>query len=174
MKKNLLTILILALLVVNLILTGIIMFSTISANKKTVALVNDIATILNLEIGDQAIGGEGAEEVKISIEDTEVYDIADSMTIGLKNGADGESHYAIVEVSLSVNKKDKKYKEFKPMLSTNESLIKSEVIDVFSSYTKDEAETDLRAIQDEILGRIQKMFDSQFVFDVSFRNINFQ
>ncbi|NLG02214.1 MAG: flagellar basal body-associated protein FliL [Clostridia bacterium] len=174
MKKNLLTVLILALLVVNLILTGIIMFSTISANQKTVALVNDIATILNLEVGDQGNKDAAAENTEVSIEDTEVYDIADSMTIGLKNGADGESHYAIVEVSLSVNKKDKKYKEFKPMLSTNESLIKSEVIDAFGSYTKEEAESNLRMIQDDILSRIQQMFDSQFVFDVSFRNINFQ
>ena len=48
MKKNLLSVVILALLVVNLILTGIMMFSCVSANKKTAALVNDIASVLDL------------------------------------------------------------------------------------------------------------------------------
>ena len=50
MKKNLMSVVILALLVVNLILTGIMMFSCVSANKKTAALVNDIASVLDLEL----------------------------------------------------------------------------------------------------------------------------
>ena len=37
MKKNLLTVVILALLIVNLVLTGIIMFSTVSANNISVS-----------------------------------------------------------------------------------------------------------------------------------------
>ena len=68
MKKNLLSVIILALLIVNLALTGIMMFSTVTANKKTVALVNQIASILNLEVK----APEGAEEAKeISLLDTE-------------------------------------------------------------------------------------------------------
>ena len=59
MKKNLLSVVILALLVVNLILTGIMMFSCVSANKKTAALVNDIASVLDLELTG---GGSNAEE----------------------------------------------------------------------------------------------------------------
>ncbi len=174
MKKNLLTILILALLIVNLVLTGIIMFSTVSANKKTVALVNSIATVLNLEVGPTEAGTEEAEAEAVSMADTEMYNIADSMTIGLKKGADGMDHYAMVEVSLSMNTKDKGYKDFGATMDTKESLIKSEIIDVIGSYTKEEAETNKNEMADEILQRIQKMFDSQFVYDVVFRNINFQ
>ena len=50
MKKNLLTIIILALLVVNVVLTGIMMFSVTGAMNKTSALVTDISTALNLEL----------------------------------------------------------------------------------------------------------------------------
>lgn len=175
MKKNLLTILILAMLIVNLILTGVIMFSTVSANRKTVALVNSIATVLNLETGTTADGaGADTEEVSVSMADTEMYDIADAMTIALKKGADGETHYAMVEVSLSMNTKDKGYKSYGATMSTKESLIKSEIIDVISSYTKEEAEADKKGIEEAILKRIQDMFDSQFVYDVAFRSINMQ
>ena len=48
MKKNLLSIVILALLIVNLVLTSIMMFSVTSTNKKTGAVVADIASILKL------------------------------------------------------------------------------------------------------------------------------
>ena len=43
MKKNLLSILILSLLVVNIVMTAIMLFSVIGTNKKTAAIVTDIA-----------------------------------------------------------------------------------------------------------------------------------
>ena len=173
MKKNLLTIVILALLIVNLILTGIIMFSTVSANKKTVALVNDIATILNLELTSADGGGDDAMP-EISIADTEVYNIADSMTIALRSGDDGKDHYALVSVSFSMNKTDPDYATYKPMLEAQESKIKSEIIDVIGKYTKDEAMSSEAHMEDEILERVQSMFNSRFIFEVYFRDIKFQ
>ncbi len=173
MKRNLMTILILALLVVNLAMTGIIMFSTVSANKKTVALVESIAGVLELEL--PAAEGEEAEgETAVSIADTEVYNIADSMTIALKHGDDDKDHYALVEVSFSLNIKDEDYKTYQPMLATNESKIKSEIIDVIGSYTKDEALNDIDGMEAAILSRIQSMFDSKFIFEAYFRDIKFQ
>jgi len=173
-KRNLLTIIILALLIVNLVLTGIVMFSTVSVNKKTVALVTDIASVLELETGESAIASEEAEVVSVPISDTEVYDIADSMTIALKKGEDELDHFALVEVSFSLNVKDKDYKEYQPMLATKESLIKSEIITVIGSYTKEEVMASTAELEEEILIKIQEMFGSKFVYDVAFRNINCQ
>ena len=51
MKKNLLTIIVIALLIVNIVLTGIMMISMMGTNKKTADLVSDIAAVLNLELG---------------------------------------------------------------------------------------------------------------------------
>ena len=48
MKKNLMSVLILALLIVNIVLTVITMVSVTSTNKKTASVVNSIATVLNL------------------------------------------------------------------------------------------------------------------------------
>ena len=61
MKKNLLSIVILALLIVNLVLTSIMMFSVMSTNKKTAAVVTDIASVLQLELGGEE------EEVKNAV-----------------------------------------------------------------------------------------------------------
>lgn len=171
MKKNLLSILILALLIVNLILTSIMMFSVTSSSNKTAKLVGDIATILNLEIGT---GDDSAAIADITIDDTEVYDIADKMIIPLLRGEDGEEHYCSVLITLSMNNKDKDYKTYSSTLSSKESLVKSEIIEVISSYTYEDAKADPKAMRDEILVRVQKLFDSEFIFEVAFRDVMFQ
>ena len=168
MKRNLLSVLILALLVVNIVLTGIMMFSVVGTSKKTSALVTDIATILQLEVGSAK--GEGKEG--INIEDIEMYNIEDSMTIHLKTAEDGKDHYCIVSVSLSVNTKHKDYKEYGSTISNYESLIKGEIDQVIGSYTKEEAEANKEAIADEILTRIQNLYDSTFIVDVVFNGWN--
>lgn len=172
MKKNLISILILALLVVNVVLTAITMFSVTSTNKKTAALVNDIASVLSLELSNGE-DGENAE-VEVSMEDTVPYQIEDEMTIMLKQGEDGKDHYAVVSVSLSMNSRDKGYKTYGEKMGDNVSLIKGEINDVFASYTLEEARGNEEQIRDEILTRIQDMFDSQFVYKVTFSSIVYQ
>ena len=53
MKKNLISVIILALLIVNVVLTAIMMFSVTSASQKTAALVDNIASALDLELTAQ-------------------------------------------------------------------------------------------------------------------------
>ncbi|MBO4901647.1 MAG: flagellar basal body-associated FliL family protein [Lachnospiraceae bacterium] len=172
MKKNLLTILILALLFVNLILTGITMFSLVSANKKTVALVDDISAALALDLSKPEEATE--ESTAISIADTAVYNIEDSMTIALTPSADGSEHYAVVSVSFSLNTQDPDYETYQPMLADKESKIKSEIIDAVGSRTKEEAMADREGMQEDILHRVQNMFNSQFIYEAYFRDIKFQ
>ncbi|MCR5267193.1 MAG: flagellar basal body-associated FliL family protein [Lachnospiraceae bacterium] len=172
MKKNLLTILILALLFVNLVLTGITMFSLVSANKKTVALVDDIAAALSLDLSKPEEAAE--EEATISIADTAVYNIEDAMTIALTPSADGSEHYAVVSVSFSLNTQDPDYETYQPMLSDKESKIKSEIIDAVGSRTKEEAMADREGMQQDILNRVQSMFNSKFIYEAYFRDIKFQ
>ena len=53
-----------------------------------------------------------------------------------------------------------------------ESLIKGEVDQVIGAYTKEEAEANKEAIADEILTRIQELYDSNFIVDVVFTGWN--
>ena len=171
MKKNLLSVIILALLVVNVALTGVMMFSTITANKKTVALVDQIASILNIEVKQ----AEAEKDVKeISLLDTETYNIEDEMVITLKHGDDGADHYALVSVSLSIDKTDERYAELQPLVAANESKIKSVINNTFGKYTKEEASANTQAISIEILNELQTLFDSKFIYEVYFRDIKFQ
>ena len=172
MKKNLMSVVILALLVVNLILTGIMMFSCVSANKKTAALVNDIASVLDLELTG---GGSNTEEVAaVSVADTEIYNIADAMTVALRPSEDGKEHYCMCEVSFSMNKTHEDYETMSPMVATQESKIRSIIIGVIGGYTKDEAQANQKAIESEILEQVQQMFGSNFIYEAYFRDVKFQ
>ncbi len=179
MKKNLISIVILALLIVNIVLTAIMMFSVTGASRKTAALVDNIATALNLEL--EANGNGEDEEVVVPMSDIATYDISEKMTIPLKmeqsaEGAEDEAHYFIASVTLSMNTKDKDYKKYGSAeeMQTRESLIKSEINDVIGQYTVDEARNNQDQIKSEILERIQKMFDSEFIFNVAFSDIMIQ
>ena len=167
MKRNLLSVLVLALLVVNIVLTAILMFSVVGTNNKVASLVTDIGTILQLEMG-----GANGEAEELHVEDIEMYNIADSMTIHLKTAEDGKDHYCIVSVALSVNTKNADYKQYGATIANYESLIKGEIDQVIGSYTKEEAEANKEAISDEILTRIQELYDSTFIVDVVFTGWN--
>lgn len=166
MKKNLLSILILVLLIVNIVMTSIMMFSITGMARKTSALVTDISSVVKLETME-GVTEEPATSVAMS--DTDVYDIADQMMIELKPGEDGKSHYYMVSVSLSLNMKDKGYDTYGATLSTKESLIKGIITNVISSYTMEEIQGNKEAIRQEILEKIQEDFDSKFIYQVTFR-----
>ena len=171
MKKNLISIIILALLIVNIALTAVMMFSVVGTSRKSAALVDNIATALNLELTGGSTDAE-AEKAAIPMSDIDTYDISEKMTIPLKveTNADGkdEVHYFISNITLSMNTKDKGYKSYGSSLEDRESLIKSEISDVINQHTVDEARNNQDQIREEILARIQALFDSEFIFNVSF------
>ncbi len=172
MKKNLLSIIILALLVVNIALTAVMMLSVVGASKKTSALVDDISKAISLDLSSPE--EEAAEMATIPMTDIDVYNVADSLTIPLKMGDDGEMHYCLVSVALSINNKHEDYATYGSDLSAKESLIKDAINTVIQKYTMEEAKANQEQIRDEILEVIQKMFGSDFIFDVAFSSIMFQ
>lgn len=171
MKKNLISIAILALLIINLVITGIMMFSVMSTNKKTAALVNDIAKAISLELNDGTTAE--AEEETISIADVETYAITD-LTIPLRNGEDGKSHYALLSVTLSMNKLSDDYATYGADVANKVDLIKGIINEVVSQYTMEEAKANTNAIADGILARIQALYNSDFIFDVTFSSAMYQ
>jgi flagellar FliL protein len=114
------------------------------------------------------------EAVAVALSDTEVYDITDEFTVKLAKGADGEDHYGLFSVSLSLNTADDGYKDYGATVVNYESKIKSIIIDVVSSYSIDEADEKKDEMLAEILDQIQTMYDSKFVYEVLFRNVTFQ
>lgn len=175
MKKNLISIVVLALLIVNIVLTAIMMFSVTSTNKKTASLVTDIASAISLDLGTEE---EETKEV-VSMEDTATYTIAD-MTIPFKKSpaaADGEGaqdtkdHYAMISVTFSMNSKHKDYKNYGEDMTSREELIKGKIFEVVNQCTMEEAQADTEAIRLDILKKIQDLFGSDFIFDATIRII---
>lgn len=179
MKKNFISIGILALLIVNLVLTGIMMFSVMSTNKKTAALITDIATAINLELVDNSAVDSGSDTPAITMADIATYTIPD-MTIPLRSGtaADGtpdtKDHYAIISVALSMNTTHEDYATYGADIVNKADLLKGQINEVVSQHTLEEAKANTQEMCEEILARIQQLYDSDFIFDVTFSSSLFQ
>ena len=180
MKKNLLTIIILALLIVNIAMTGFMLLSVMTTNSQTAKLVSDIAAALELEASGGSGGGfatGGSSPVGIgNISTFGFTGNQDRLTINLKPGADGKSHIMVVEVIFSMNTASPDYATYgtSESLSGMRDLVKSIVTETLASYTMEELQEDNQGAKDAILEKVQEMFNSNFIYDVSFSGVLFQ
>ena len=54
------------------------------------------------------------------------------------------------------------------------SLIKGKVTNVLSSYTIEELQADDTAAKDKILDEVQELFNSNFIYEVTFSSVLYQ
>lgn len=179
MKKNLLSVLILVLLVVDIALTAVMMISITGTNKKTAELVTSIATVMNLEL--YSPGGVSVADVPIS--ETETYDLDELMiplAMSVTTGEDGQvsgskQSYIIFTLSLFQNTKHEDYKDMggEENLAAYESQIKDIVNTVVGSHTLEDCQNDFDSIRDEILQGIQRLFGSNFIYKIGISGVKF-
>lgn len=175
MKKNLLSLLILVLLIVNIAMTAVMMISVTGTNKKTAELITSIATALNLELYTPS--GKPVADVPLS--ETETYNI-EGMKIQLSPSTvvnpDGtvttknQRAVFIFTLTLMQNTKHKDYKKMggAENLESKKSLVKDAVTRVVGAHTLEECQTqeDQENIKAEILAEIQRLFGSDFIYKV--------
>lgn len=169
MKKNLIAVIILALLIVNIVLTTVMLFSVTGTNKATAELITRISGAMDMELS--TADGDKFKPA-VPIENIEAYDITE-MTPRMKPDEDGTEHYMMVSITLSIDKAHKDYGTYGADIATRESLIKSEIISVIGSYTLAEAQADEAGLKQAILERIQNMYSSDFIFKVDFRDVKY-
>jgi len=180
MKKNLLSIIILFLLIVNISLTSVMVFSLVVTNQRALSLMTDVATVLRLELPAMDINSGEFIVPDVPIKNVETYDVAagEAMTIPLKMGAeDTGTRYIVVSASLSMDSKNKGYKANSgPDLSKNDSLIQDVINQTFAKYTLLDVQdqSTLDRIRTEIVIGLHGLYGSDFVFNVSLRNIRYQ
>ncbi len=173
MKKNLLTVLILALLIVNIALTAVMMISVSGTNKKTAALVETIATVMDLELTDQS--KFTATTTEVSMADTKVFTL-DSMTIGLAaESADAKTVYMVTEISLSLNSGHDDFEVLGNAILNGDytPIIKDVINTVIGSHTENFCKNNRDALKKEVLEAIQNKVGSDVVFDISFGSVVF-
>ena len=165
MRKNLLSIIVIALCVVNVIFSGVLVFAVVPTSMKTNKLMSQVASIVDLEL-------ESPDKPNIKVEDIATYNIEEDLTINLKSGeGDNKLHYARLGVSLSLDTTSKDYEALNPTIETNEGVIKEIVSNTFSNYTADGVLTNKEKIKEEVLSELKKYFKSDFIINVSFSNL---
>lgn len=167
MKKNLLTVVILALVVVNLLLNCVIIFTLVPETTKVNSLITQIASAIDLELNSDT---STADTTTVPIDQIVTYDIEDSMTINLKSSGDGVEHVAVLEVTLSMDSKNDDYKTYGSNIADRESLIKSTIIATVEQYTYDQMSNDIDTVKAAILKNLQDLYGSDFITSVEFRS----
>ena len=170
MKKNLITVITLALVVVNLVLTVILTITILPETQKANELITKVCSAIDLDLES----GSATSNANIPIDQIEVYNIDDEQTINLKQDGDGKDHFAMITVSISMDTKNSDYKDLKPQDEEKVNLIKGDINNIVSQYTIDEIKNNQSAVQDEILKDLQKMFGSDFIVAVGFPTAQYQ
>ncbi len=138
MKRNMLTIVIIAICVVNMVLTSIMLFVMLPAFSNMNNIVTQVASILNLELESQ-----NEEEISYSIADLEVKSVTfdaegKSQTINLMPSADGEKHYGVITgVKFDLNTKADDYEDVVDVIDNKSSLLTDVVKEVIASFSED-------------------------------------
>lgn len=167
MKKNLMSIIVIALCAINVIFSAVLVFVVVPTSNKTNKLITQVASIIDLEL--ESPEGEAAN---VRVEDISIHNIEDELTITLKgNEGDTKSHFALLSVSLSLDTTNKDYETLSPTIATNESIIKEIVNNVISNYTANEVLTNKEEIKEEVLAQLRDYFKSNFIINVSFSNL---
>lgn len=174
MKKNILTIIIMALTVINVILTAVVVFSTVPAMNKTNNLISKITEVVDLELESD----EKSDDNTVSIKDRENHQFTSSagtLTINLKKGSDGKEHWAQLDsVYVTVNKSGEDYKDLVTNLDGMQSDVLTIVTDVIGGMDYDTVSSQRGEMKLEIVEKLQKHFESESIVDVSFDNLRFQ
>lgn len=175
MKKNLITVVILALVVVNLVLTAVLTISIVPETKKANELITKVCSAIDLDL----VAGDTAGSLSIDVADMVDYAVNEgaTMTINLKDSGDGSLHYAVLAVSLSQDSKNPDYTEKyggTGDLLSYDNVISDTIKTVVSGHTIEEMRNNEDEVKEEILEALQGLFKSSFIVRVNFSSATYQ
>lgn len=169
MKKNLITVVILALCVVNLVLNIIIVFVCMPSAKKTNSLITEIASVLNLELETSG------ERPKVDLKNMATFDV-EAQVVNLKDDASGDKHYVQMGLTLELDKSFKDYEDLNTVLTSATGAVFDEARHVVQDYTYDEVNDEQiqTKIKKQILKNLQEKYNTQCIYNVSFSKFTTQ
>jgi flagellar FliL protein len=168
MKKNLISVLILALVFANFVLTAIMMFTVMPQTKKANELIEKVCSAIDLDLNSGAVGTSSSN---VPIDKQELYLVngGEDITVNLAKGDDGAVHYAVVTVSLVLNTESENYEKYnQDFLTSQDDSLVTDINKVVGSYTFDEFTSNQQAVQDQVLADMQDIFGSDYVVGVNF------
>lgn len=164
MRKNILTIIILAATLVNLTLTAMIIFTFLPYVKNANNLVNKVVQALDLDLESP-----NKEDLppEWNVEDLETTIIMEEQLANLQLGADGKTHYAKVTATLSADSKHDDYKDKSPSIEKNITVIKDYIMLEVNKYSNDDCVANKEEIEKAVLAKVQEFFGSNFIVKIT-------
>ena len=167
MKKSMLNVIILALVLINLVVTSFLTFSLVSTNNKTNTLISKVASIIDLEVA----GGLTSEEATTgsgSIDSTEYIDVTNNddtkITVSYSDG--GKTHYAVFTCSLAVNNQHKDYATKLTSINNGMKAMVNEITNEALKFSYDQLASNKSAIEGDLLTTFKDMFQTDMITSV--------
>ena len=164
MKKSMLNVIILALVLVNLVLTVILTFSLVSTNKKTNSLINKVAQIIDLDVAggvsnNNSSTGSGIENVSyIDIKNNDSTDIIVSYV------DNGKTRYAVLSVSVGLNSKD--YSTVSTSVDNGMKVLVNKITNEANKYTYSTISANKSTMETDLLKEFQELFKTETIQSV--------
>lgn len=168
MRKNLITVIILAICIINLVFNILLVFVFMPSANKTNKLITDISEVLDLEIASQKAG------------DGEEFDVSNLSAFQLEQGnpinlaSDGSEGIHVVQYGLTINldKTASDYSKISTTLESSTSLVYDMSRDIIGNYTYNQViDVEVqRQIKEEILAKLRETFNTECIYSVSFYN----
>ncbi len=161
MKRNMLTIVILAATLINLTLSAMLIFTVIPKAKRTDALIEKIVSAIELETES----GIGKSYGEIAPEDQEEYVFQDEY-VNLKP-INNEANVAMANITITVNKKHEDYETIQPLIEGKKTKIVAAVSSVLSDYAAAEVSMYTEDINKDALEKVREIFQSKCILEVT-------
>lgn len=162
MKKNILTIVIMAASIINLVLTAVLIFSVMPAMNKTSNLIDKVASVIDLEIESK-----NEEDVLTPIENMETVTIPYEANVNINlQKSDDTNHYAVISgIVVSLNKEEDDCADIKTLMETNTVYVEDIVKETISSFTADTISQ--TAVKEEAIKKLRERYNTKCIVDLS-------
>ncbi len=166
MKKNLVTVIILALCLINLVFNILLVFVFMPSASKTNKLITDIASVLDLEIA--SLG----EDATFDVSNLYAFQLEQGTPINLADDGSGTLHVLQYGLTINLDSTASDYSKTNDSMTASTALIYDMVRNILGSYTYAQA-IDVnvqKEIKDEILKQLRETFNTDCIYSVSFYN----
>lgn len=178
MKKNILTIVVIALCLINLALSAVIVFSIVPMANRSNELITQVASVINLELEDPNAESVVGNVPVADREELAAIGSGDTISVNLKASNDGSGmHVAMYDtITLIVDKKAKDYKSVTGLIATSSQTILEIVNTTLSQRSIDDMRDDVdrKDLKNAIREKLNERFETTMICDVSVNNLKYQ
>lgn len=165
MKKNILAVIILAATLVNLTLSGVMLFVYLPNAQKMNMLIEKVCQNIDLELESPL---PPAPEIIVSVKDLDVRTIGSEMTVMLSKSSNGANYYASITASVALNTKAEDYETIAPLIDSQSERIKEVVQNEIGRLTGDNFQEDKEVVKETILRILQQEFQTECIYRIDF------